>query len=317
MSRRTGFSLVELLVVIAIIGVLIALLLPAVQAAREAARRAECANKLKQMALACHLHHDAHRHLPGDGWGYEWVGDADRGYGRDQPGGWVYRLLAYAEASPLRSLGVDGRPDEVTDLQAEKMAEALRTHLPWFNCPSRWRGGLLPVTLRCNGCPYPQYRNAQYVERGNAISYCGNWGDGAVEWLAGPSALIPRSRSGDAPRAEANGVIYVGSETRLADLERGASNTYLLGEIHYSQNLNEDWFWEGSNRVHGAAFMSYQIVTARHPPLPDQPEPEPGDPRYGSAHPAGWNVAFCDGSVRGLPYEVDLELHQQQARREL
>jgi prepilin-type N-terminal cleavage/methylation domain-containing protein len=78
---RRGFSLVEALVVIAIIGLLVALLLAGVQAAREAARRMQCQNQLKQIALAALLHENTHRHLPAGGWGNQWVGDPDRGFG--------------------------------------------------------------------------------------------------------------------------------------------------------------------------------------------------------------------------------------------
>src|SRR5262245_49417000 len=104
-AGRKAFTLVELLVVIAIIGILIALLLPAIQAAREAARRSQCKNNLKQFGLAALSHLSAQKYFPTGGWGFKWVGDADRGYGMNQPGGWAYSLLPFIEGSPVRILG--------------------------------------------------------------------------------------------------------------------------------------------------------------------------------------------------------------------
>jgi prepilin-type N-terminal cleavage/methylation domain-containing protein/prepilin-type processing-associated H-X9-DG protein len=97
--RPSGFTLVELLVVIAIIGILIAVLLPAVQAAREAARRSQCANNVKQMAAAALNHESAKKFFPTGGWGHNWMGDPDMGLGQNQPGSWAYSIMFFMEGS--------------------------------------------------------------------------------------------------------------------------------------------------------------------------------------------------------------------------
>ncbi len=139
--RARGFTLVELLVVIAIIGILVSLLLPAVQAAREAARRAQCLNNLKQIGVAIMLHVDAHKHLPTGGWGYNWVGDPNRGFDKRQPGGWVYNILPFIEEESLRTLG----SSQTGAAQRAALTELCQKPVSSFLCPSRRTSGTFPL----------------------------------------------------------------------------------------------------------------------------------------------------------------------------
>ena len=139
---RRGFTLVEMLVVIAIIGVLVALLLPAVQMARESARRTQCQNNLKQIGIAFHTHHDSQGFLPSGGWGWFWVGDPDAGYGPKQPGGWVYNILPFIEQDSVHSLGTG----ETGRRRKPPSAKFSQTPLKSLNCPTRRFAGLFPAT---------------------------------------------------------------------------------------------------------------------------------------------------------------------------
>ncbi|TWT41351.1 glycosyltransferase [Botrimarina hoheduenensis] len=137
-----GFTLIEVLVVIAIIGVLVAISLPAVEMAREAARRSSCGNNLKQLALAAKLHTDSHQHFPTGGWGEEWVGDPDLGFGVRQPGGWVYNVLPFVEAGTLRDLG-SGQPAEEKN---HSLTQLMQSPLEVFNCSSRRACSIYPYS---------------------------------------------------------------------------------------------------------------------------------------------------------------------------
>ncbi|HZU35233.1 MAG TPA: DUF1559 domain-containing protein, partial [Gemmataceae bacterium] len=179
-SRRPAFTLVELLVVIAIIGVLVSLLLPAVQQIREAANRMKCSNNLKQLALAAHNHHDTIGWLPTGGWGWNWVGDPDRGSGKKQPGGWIYNLMPFVEQDNVYRMGF-GQPD------AQKLAaisQRLGMPLQLFNCPTRRTGG-----------PYPNNWGVTYINAADPIAflartdYAANTGDQSQdEEFPGPAS---------------------------------------------------------------------------------------------------------------------------------
>src|SRR4051794_8378399 len=134
---RRGFTLVELLVVIAIIGILVALLLPAVQAAREAARRSECLNHLKQIGVGFLNHESSRKILPGAGWSPWFVGDPLWGTGRKQPGGWMYQILPYVEEQALFDLASDDQKTIITNQQKAAAVTMQQTAVSIYNCPSR------------------------------------------------------------------------------------------------------------------------------------------------------------------------------------
>ena len=144
-TGRTAFTLVELLVVIAIIGVLVALLLPAVQAAREAARRTSCQNNLKQLSLGCLQHHDVHGHLPSVGWGWFWIGDPDLGFGRRPPGGWHYNVLPYIEQQAVHDFAKGSEYGRGNPTKEELLGQMMQMTLPIHHCPTRRTVALRPT----------------------------------------------------------------------------------------------------------------------------------------------------------------------------
>jgi prepilin-type N-terminal cleavage/methylation domain-containing protein/prepilin-type processing-associated H-X9-DG protein len=133
-ASKRGFTLVELLVVITIIGILISLLLPAVQAAREAARRAQCNNNLKQLGLAALNHESAIKTYPTGGWAGLFLGSPDRGSGARQPGGWLFNILPYIEQGALYNLQAGKSTSALLSAAATTMAT---TPVSAFYCPSR------------------------------------------------------------------------------------------------------------------------------------------------------------------------------------
>lgn len=191
-SLRKAFTLVELLVVIAVIGVLVGLLLPAVQAAREAARRIECSNNLKQIGLGLQNYHDTHRQLPAG-----WIASVGTG----EPGwGWAAHLLPFIEQTALHDR-IDGRV-AIADPAHQGPRE---TVLPFYRCPSDARGEPLVMLADDAGAPLFAVARANYV---------GVFGTEEIE---------------DAPLA-GDGTFYQNSRIRFADIVDGLSNTHLVGE---------------------------------------------------------------------------------------
>jgi prepilin-type N-terminal cleavage/methylation domain-containing protein len=317
-SQYRGFTLVELLVVIAIIGVLIGMMLPAVQSAREAARRLDCSNNLKQLSLAVLSHESALHRFPTGGWGWMWVGDPDRGNGPNQPGGWAYNILPFLEQNILHNLGA-GLPEHD---KKDAAAQMLSVPLPEFICPSRRAAKLYPYHSGYS----PQTFNANPVQVAARTDYAINKGDFYVDAGEGPRYYDDASYKWP-DTSLVTGISFVRSSIQGRDISDGMSNTYLIGEKY----LKSDEYASGKD--YGDDSSLYQgddMDVARYTALGsikgDQIVYELLQPLkdmriyidyycFGSAHPTTWQASFCDGSVHSLSYDIDPELHRRLGNR--
>jgi prepilin-type N-terminal cleavage/methylation domain-containing protein/prepilin-type processing-associated H-X9-DG protein len=318
--KRTAFTLVELLVVIAIIGILVALLLPAIQAAREAARRSQCMNHLKQLALASIQHEDTHGHLPTAGWWGTWVGDPDRGYDVGQPGGWIYNILPFIERQEIRDMGsgLPLIPQWASYRQRDPMT------ISFLNCPSRRAS-----TAYANGSGHKPVNSPQTPLHARA-DYAANAGD--IEFLEEHCEdIIPFSIATiDMPKPgwppllnEFTGTAYCGAVVKFAAITDGLSKTYILGERYinpdnYETGLDhgDDWsMWTGfQDDICRSTFLNPANVNDHRIPLQDTLGVEQAE-HFGSAHPGGCHMAFGDGSVHLTEYDIDAEVHRRNGHR--
>lgn len=341
---RLAFTLVELLMVFAIVSMLVAILLPAVQSAREAARRTQCKNNLKQLALASLNHHDGQGHFPTGGWGWYWLGDPDRGFGKDQPGGWMFNLLPYSEQSSLYQLASDGDPYVLTREQRVGASKVVESPLTILNCPSRRTNRTYPLSAHEGGklgffnsnTPHSAGRSDYAVNSGHVYSEWHNsaLGQGpksyadADVWTANRIWGSEQSRFLQLPDGEETmtGVSYERSKVATRQIFDGLSNTYLVGERYipatdYETGLNggdnETWCTGFNNDNYRSTgwLIGFKYVAAT--PLNDGHTVinEITVGRFGSSHPDNWNASFCDGSVRSMSYATDWSVHRDLGNR--
>ncbi|MGC4007061.1 MAG: DUF1559 domain-containing protein [Pirellulales bacterium] len=327
LSSRPAFTLVELLVVIAIIGVLMAMTLPAVQSARESGRRTQCLNNLKNIALGSNQHLASQKCLPGGGWGWNWTGDPDRGFGMRQPGGWIYSLLPYLEETALHDLGKDGTGTTVSATKKSILAQAAGTPLPWLHCPTRRRVETLSVTqggFRNMVDPTTIGRTDYAGSSGSAFYYCDVNQLQLTDLTKSNTqldALIKTNATNYNAATRNNGVIFFMSQSTDASVRDGMSKTYLCGE----KALPVPYYETSNNSIGGGDHEGWSIgfdddtnrfANSTYRPIQDS-DPIPSDYtwRFGSPHLATFNMAFCDGSVRSIPYEIDIAVHTSLAVR--
>ena len=374
---RCGFTLIELLIVITIIGILISLLLPAVQSAREAARRTQCNNNLKQIGLAALNHESGLKHLPTGGWSYlSFAGNADRGAGYDQSGPLLFNILPYMEQTSL--YGLSSRKTG-SDLQTA-VTTMLQTPLAVFYCPSRRQAKTYPQATMISGaiqytfCDAPNDNTAFILDSAAKTDYAANggtefihlgdlWYDAGfsttlstqadVEAIVGDrdtmKKLLAILESGggvvpakgynafkniynkDLPYPGANGASYLFSAVAVDQIADGASNTYLAGEKYLATELYEgvmaNYEYTDKSGVDCAALVSQWDTSIRYAcgvkygvtktatPTQDSPGKINITHGFGSCHAGGFNMVFCDGSVRKVSYGISETVNNNLANR--
>jgi prepilin-type N-terminal cleavage/methylation domain-containing protein/prepilin-type processing-associated H-X9-DG protein len=250
---RSGFTLVELLVVIAIIGVLVALLLPAVQAAREAARRSQCQNHLKQIGLAWMNHEGTHKFFPSGGWGSRWTADPNRGFGKEQPGSWIYNILPFMEQQQLRQLGKGSTIGTPAFEAASKQLH--QSPLGGLHCPSRRPARLYLANMPSLAPGFsflaPIGQNEGVVKTDYAASSGDSYHSASASYRDGSFVAQPDDYAGAEGTNSRNGspfatwdplmndsqskwyqtgICHFRSEIGIKRIEDGTSNTYMVGE---------------------------------------------------------------------------------------
>jgi prepilin-type N-terminal cleavage/methylation domain-containing protein/prepilin-type processing-associated H-X9-DG protein len=293
--NQRGFTLIELLVVIAIIGMLVALLLPAVQAAREAARRAQCVNNLKQLALGLLNYHDSQGGFPLGGCATpayttpNWISNGNS---------WLVSLLPYIEQEQLYNTYNVGMN---TLNLANLTANAAGVSALW--CPSDAtvsRAAVLPSTSVYFPWEAANYPNPVTVQFSSYGACTGSW-FAVAYWV-------------DAVNQSNNGLVFIDSHRQFADVTDGTSSTMLLGERAHgmlSRDVRDTWDWQFA--------VSRVLFTTEWPPNPQRvladlsvnignilnSSPSIYKISVSSFHPGGCNFAFVDGSVHFIKDSVD------------
>ena len=293
-SRR-GFTLVELLVVIAIIGILIALLLPAVQAAREAARRMQCTSHMKNIGLAMHNYHDTHSSFP-SGCVYQPTWTTNKyGGAHDGMHGWAALILPYVEQSALHDRIDFNSPAWCPDCGVGSYHAGEEGVDPYGSIINKPNGEQAPSVFRCPSAP-------------GGVPFDESFKDYAV--TVGDGQCAERWGEDRQPNRVARSLFHRNSHRKFRDITDGTSNTLMLAEAaHMFKDDQGDWFANGSNPVFWVNHASGGFVDRRYAPNSLRPAGKAMRQARG-LHPGGVNVSLCDGSTRFMADTVHISIYR-------
>jgi len=320
-QRFSGFTLVELLVVIAIIGILVALLLPAVQAAREAARRSQCQNNIRQLAIGILNYENAKKSLPPGG-----ISQGDLGI--SSGAGWTIFILPYIEEQSLYDKYDFGEPNEAPkDYNNNGLLNSVvrETNVKAYDCPTDEETDLNDFPATGPGS------NVRY----NRGSYRGNAGLCTVEAQAYWDSPSQQNQAYKRERGPLPGIgpIYqdpwvtpkvmkntwsLTEPTKIKDITDGASKTILIGEkSHLAVGIYADearrrrtfWAYTYTSYQRSLTFLQTRSIISDYTRcilIGGDFNDDVCKRSWGSLHPGGLNIAMCDGSVQFIPDSIDI-----------
>jgi len=291
----------------------------------------QCINNLKQIGLGTLTHEQTQKHYPTGGWGCIWVGDASRGFGRGQPGGFFYNILPFMEYKSIHDLS---KGDTKVSAGARNGAKQMNMMpMSTFTCPTRRPPMLLPavnvyqnslgiincapISSKAPGAPGSANLDALFHS-----DYKANAGTMFIQWFKGPLSWADAENSPDyfnAPgtnpvqiQERCNGVAYQRSIIAIKDIVDGTTHTYLAGEKYCDVNT----YYTGADGSDDSPFLGgddydlYGWTTNSNVGIPrrDVRGLGLGPNPFGSAHPYTFNMVMCDGSVKSESYDIAKEM---------